>query len=374
MKKEDIIRIGFYIGKFYSGGVEQCAMNYYRNIDKSKIQFDFICDSDSTNIPYDEIEVLGGRCIIVPPYQNIFKFQKVFEKICRENKYKIVHSNVNSLSILPLKAAKKAGVPIRIAHSHSTSNKKEWKKTLIKESLKPFSKKYSTNYFACTEFAGRWLFGDKTYNEGNVTLINNAIELNSFDYNEEVRKEKRNEFNINDNTLVVGHVGRFVVQKNHSFLIDIFNEIHKKNQNSVLILIGEGPLEEKIKEKVKKIGLQGCVEFLGKRNDVNKYYQAMDIFLFPSLYEGLGMCLIEAQVSGLRCITSTEVPKVVKITKYIEFLNLKNKAGIWANECLKEMKELERKSQMEVISKNGYDIKKEAKKLENIYLEMMKGK
>ena len=136
MKENDKpVVIGCYIGKYLGGGVESVMMNYYRNIDKSKVQFDFICDSDSTNIPYEEIESMGGRVILVPPYQSLFEFQKEFAEICRKNNYKILHSNVNALSVFPLRAAKKAGVPVRIAHSHSTSNKKEWKKTLIKNIL-----------------------------------------------------------------------------------------------------------------------------------------------------------------------------------------------------------------------------------------------
>ena len=214
-KKEQPIIIAQIMGKMIGGGVESVIMNYYRHIDKSKVQFDFICDSDSTNIPYEEIESLGGRVILCPPYQKLFQYIKFLTKLFKDNDYKIVHSNINTLSVFPLFAAKKAGVPVRIAHSHSTSNKKEWKKNIVKNILRPFSKRYATVYFACSELAGRYMFGDKSFNEGKVTIINNAIDLDEFKYDKKLRNKKRKELNIDEDTLVIGHIGRFVDQKNH---------------------------------------------------------------------------------------------------------------------------------------------------------------
>ena len=355
------IRIAQVIGKWLGGGVESVVMNYYRHIDKNKIQFDFICDNDSTNIPYDEIEKLGGRVILVPPYQKVFEYQKELVKIFKENNYKIVHSHINTLSVFPLRAAKKAGVPIRIAHSHSTTNKKEWKKNLLKQALRPFSKVYATDYMCCSELAGRWLFGDKEYDKGNVYLLNNAIDLDKFKYDEKIRKEKRKELNIKDDTLVIGHVGRFVEQKNHRFLIDIFNEVHKQNNNSLLILVGQGPLMEEIKRKVKNLGLEDCVKFLGQRTDVNELYNAMDLFLFPSLYEGLGMVLIEAQANGLPCIASTEIPEIADISNNVQFYNLNDSIDTW-------LKNYEVKRFKYSGKYGSYNIKTEAKKLEKYYL------
>lgn len=233
------IRVAHIIGKWLGGGVEAVVMNYYRHIDHSKIQFDFICDEDSTNIPYDLIEKNGGRVIIIPPYQKAFKYHKELKKVLKENNYKIVHSHISTMSVFSLFAAKCAGVPVRIAHSHSTTNKKEKKKNLMKQVLRPFSKVFATNYMCCSELAGRWLFGDKEYDKGNVYLLNNAIDLDKFKYDEKVRKKKRKELGIKDDTLVIGHLGRFVAQKNHTFLIDIFNELHKKNENRFSYLQGK---------------------------------------------------------------------------------------------------------------------------------------
>ena len=262
-------------------------MNYYRNIDKDKIQFHFLCDEDSTNIPYEEIEKMGGKVIIIPPYQRLFEYQKELYRIFKENNYKIIHSHINALSVFPLRIAKKAGVPIRIAHSHSTSNKKEWKKNILKMILRPFSKLYANNYFACTEYAGKWLFGKKVVERKELNVINNAIDLKKFEFNENTREDLRKELGIKEDVLVIGHVGRFMKQKNHEFLIDVFEKAIKQDDNIYLILVGQGPLEDKIKEMAKEKGIENKILFLGQRNDVNKLYQAMDIFVLPSLYEGL---------------------------------------------------------------------------------------
>lgn len=176
------------MGKWIGGGVESVIMNYYRHLDHKKIQFDFICDEDSTRIPYDEIKKFGGRVFLVPKYQKLPQYLKALEDLFRKNQYRIVHSNVNTLSVFPLYAAKKAGVPIRISHSHSTSNPKEWKRNIIKNILRPFSKKYATDYFACSELAGRYLFGDKTFDQGKVKIIHNAIDLDKFKFDPEARK------------------------------------------------------------------------------------------------------------------------------------------------------------------------------------------
>lgn len=365
------IRIGMIMGKWVGGGVEAVIMNYYRHIDRNKIQFDFICDSDSTDIPYDEIEKLGGKVILCPPYQKLFKYTKELKKIFKENNYKIVHSNINALSVFPLRAAKKVGVPIRIAHSHSTSNKKEWKKTMVKNVLRPFSKKYANRYMCCSELAGRWLFGNKEYDKGTVYLLNNAIDLDKFKYDEKVRLSKRKELGIIGDTFVVGHVGRFVEQKNHRFLIDIFDEIHKKNNDSLLLLAGQGPLMDEMKEKVHNLDLDEYVQFLGQRKDANELYQAFDLFLLPSLYEGLPVVGVEAQASGNLCYLSDDMTKETKVLDSTVFMSLKNSAEEWAINILKDSKKYKKHDTKEEVSKYGFNIEKEAEKLERKYFEYL---
>lgn len=365
----ETIRIAQIVGKWVGGGVEAVIMNYYRNIDKSKIQFDFICDSDSTNIPYEEIESLGGKVILVPPYQKAFKYHKELKRIFKENNYKIVHSHINTLSIFPLFAAKCAKVPVRIAHSHSTTNKKEWKKNLLKQVLKPFAKVFATDYMCCSELAGRWLFGNKSYDKGEVYLLNNAIDLDKFKYDEDIRNKKRKELNINESTLVIGHIGRFVAQKNHTFLIDIFNELHNKNKDSILLLAGQGPLIDEIKEKVKSLNLEDSVKFLGQRNDANELYQAFDVFLLPSLYEGLPVVGVEAQASGLLCFLSSDMTKETKVLEATTIMNLSNTSKEWADNILGKISKYKRNNTIEEISSNGFNIKEEVNKLEQYYID-----
>ena len=374
MKKEqknEPIRVAQIIGKWLGGGVEAVVLNYYRFIDKTKIQFDFICDSDSTDIPYNEIESMGGKIILIPPYQKIFKYQKELDKVIKKGNYRIVHSHINTLSLFPLRVAKKCGVPVRIAHSHSTSNKKEWKKNFVKSILKPFSKVYANKYMCCSEFAGRWLFGDKPYDEGRVYLLNNAINLDKYKYDEKIRISKRKELNISNDTFVVGHIGRFVEQKNHRFLIDIFNEIYKKNNKSVLLLAGQGPLMEEMKGKVHNLGLDNYVKFLGQRKDANQLYQVFDLFLLPSLYEGLPVVGVEAQASGNLCYLSDEMTKETKVLNSTKFMSLKNTAEEWASAILKDSEKYIKHDTIEEVSKYGFNIEREAIKLEKKYYEYL---
>lgn len=367
MKEQDSpIRIPQIMGKWLGGGVEAVVMNYYRHIDREKIQFDFICDSDSTKIPYEEIEKLGGRVILVPPYQKLFKYQKELKRIFKENNYKIIHSHINTLSVFPLFAAFRSKIKVRIAHSHSTTNNKEWKKNILKLVLRPFNKLVSNSYIACSELAGIWMFGRNEYDKKNIYLLNNAIDLNKFKFNEEKRKEKRKELELDDNTLVIGHIGRFVEQKNHMFLIDIFNEVYKKNKKSCLILCGTGPLEENIKEKVKNLELKNVVKFLGQRNDVNEIYNAMDVFILPSLYEGLPVVGVEAQATGIYTLFSDEVTKEVKVLNSTKFISLKESPKKWSEEVLK-VSQINRNERIDL----KFDVNLEAKKLEKYYMEKL---
>ncbi len=368
--EQEPIRIAQVIGKWVGGGVEAVVMNYYCHIDKSKIQFDFICDEDSTNIPYEEIEKLGGKVILIPPYQKLFRYHKELKRILKEGNYKIVHSHINTLSVFSLFAAKCAKVPVRIAHSHSTTNKKEKKKNLMKQVLKPFSKLFATDYMCCSELAGRWLFGDKLYDEGKIYLLNNAIDLHKFEYNEKIREEVRKELNIDEETFVMGHIGRLVTVKNHKFLLEVFHAIYKENKNSILLLAGQGPLKEKIEQKVKEMNLDKAVQFLGQRSDANRLYQAMDVFVLPSLYEGLPVVGVEAQAAGLLCVLSDDMTKETKVLETTTFLSLNEGAKKWADIIGSATKQFERKNMLNEMVQKGFYIQKEVKKLEEIYRKL----
>lgn len=366
-------RIAQVVGKWLGGGVEAVVMNYYRHIDRSKFQFDFICDADSTNIPYEEIEALGGKVIIVPPYQKLSAYLKELKRVFKEGNYKIVHSHINTLSVFPLYAAKKAGVPVRIAHSHATSNKKEWKKNILKNLLRPLSKTFSTDYASCSEVAGRYQFGNKTFNEGKVKLIKNAIEISNFTYSPILRENKRNELGIKNDTFVVGHIGRFVTTKNHSFIIDVFNEIHKSNPNSLLLLAGQGPLMKSIQNKARDSGLSGNVRFLGQQKNVHELYQVFDTVILPSLYEGLGMVLIEAQCAGLPCFCSTGVSPEAKISSNLTYISLEETPEFWAKKILEGSKITRTDTHKEIVA-NGYDIEEASLEWAAWYEELLKEK
>lgn len=371
MENKEPIRVAQMVGKWFGGGVESVVMNYYRHIDRSKVQFDFICDEESTDIPYKEIESLGGRVFLIPKYQKVIQYHRELKKIFKKENYKIVHSHINTLSVFSLFAAKCAGVPVRIAHSHSTTNKKEKKKNLLKQLLRPFSKVFATDYMCCSELAGRWLFGNKEYDKGNVYLLNNAIDLDKFKYDEKIRNEKRKELNIDDDTLVIGHVGRFVEQKNHRFLIDIFNEVHKEKENSILMLVGQGPLMEEIKEKVKTLGLEKNVMFLGQRSDVADLYQAFDVFCLPSLYEGLPVVGVEAQATGLLCLFSDDMTKETKVLDTTEFLSLEQGVKEWRKKIFEKLKSYNRNNFNAESMYKRYDIKIESNRIVKKYYDFL---
>ena len=369
VQKKPII-VAQIMGKWVGGGVESVIMNYYRHLDHSKVQFDFICDEDSTRIPYDEIKKLGGRVFLVPKYQNLPKYLKALEKLFKENQYRIVHSNINTLSVFPLYAAKKAGVPIRISHSHSTSNPKEWKRNLIKNILRPFSKRYATDYFACSELAGRYLFGNKSFDQGKVKIIHNAIDIDKFKFDEVARKKLRKEFGIKDSTIVVGHVGRFVQQKNHTFLVDVFKGYHKKNPDSKLLLVGSGPLEDEIKKKVERLDLKDSVLFLGQRDDINKLYSVMDVFCLPSLYEGLPVVGVEAQAAGLPTIFSNRISKEVIVSSYAKIVSIQD-TGLYIEKINKATRSIKKQRSYATVFEY-MDINNEASTLEKIYCRPIK--
>lgn len=322
------IRVAQIMGKLGAGGVESVIYNYYRHIDHTKVQFDFYIDDDSTvSMPQDILDT-GARCYVIPRYQKLPQNMAAMYRHFKSEKYQIVHSNLNTLSIFPLCAAWAARVPVRIAHSHSTAGKGETKKNILKYLLRPFAKIFATDYVACSWYAGQWLFGKKAIEQGKVTIFNNAIELDRFKYDSAVRDEVREELGL-EGKFVIGHVGRFCYQKNQDFLIDVFQEIYKRNQDAVLLLVGDGEDKARIEKRVKN--LRGGVILLGNRTDVDRLYQAMDVFVFPSRYEGLGMAAVEAQICGLWVVASSAVPDEAVISERMCRLSLSTSIGIWAD-------------------------------------------
>lgn len=338
------------------GGLETMLMNYYRKVDRSKIQFDFMVHREERGDYDDEIEALGGRIFRMTKIRpgNYRKYFKELDDFFENNKiYKVVHAHINENSAFVLRAANKANVPCRIAHSHLAGLPLDYKlpfRIYAKINLN----KNATNFFACSKEAAYWLFGNKVTQDSNLVVFKNAVDCDEFKFNENTRCRMRKKLDV-EGKFVIGHIGRFNTQKNHTFLIDIFNEVYKKNKEAVLLLIGEGVLFEEIKSKVDKLNLNEAVKFLGLRSDISDLVQCMDLFLFPSLYEGLGVVLIEAQAAGLKCITSTGTPKEANVTDSVTFVSLKNNARAWADIVL----DTNTKEEIDIskIDERGYNVK-----------------
>lgn len=317
------------------GGVEAVIMNYYRHIDRTKIQFDFVVDGYEKTILDDEIISLGGRVYHVEPYRkNILRYMKQIYNIVHDNHYDIVHSNMNTLSIFSLFPAWLAGAHQRILHNHSTAVRSEGIRSVMKNILRPFAPLFANRYVACSRLAGEWMYGKKLMASGKVTIINNAIDLDEYAFSLEIRQQYRKELNISEDTLVIGHVGRFMYQKNHDFLIEVFRDVVREHPNAILLLIGDGELRTEIKVKTQNYCLSDKVRFLGLRTDVKNLYNCMDVFVLPSWYEGLPVVAIEAQANGIPCIFSDRITQESRLTKGVEFIPIDHGTGAWVRSIL----------------------------------------
>ena len=351
------------IGIVCGGGVEAVIMNYYRNIDRTQIQFDFVVDGYEKTYLDDEIEAMGGKVYHVEPYRkNIFRYMRQIYKIVRDGHYKIVHSNMNTLSVFSLFPAWLAGAEQRILHNHSTAVKQEGKRSLMKQILRPLAPIFANRYAACSELAGNWMYGEARMERGEITIIRNAIDLNTYAFSDDTRTKYRQELGIALDDFVIGHVGRFMFQKNHVFLLKIFREVKKQQHNAVLLLIGDGELRVSIEKQVQEYGLSDSVKFLGLRNDVQALYNAMDVFVLPSWYEGLPVVSVEAQANGLRSIFSTNVTAESGLTKSAEFICLEDGANIWAEKILQNNNS-RNPNAAEEMKQAGFDIKSQAQNL-----------
>lgn len=359
------VRIAQVIGKLSAGGVESVVYNYYRHMDHTKFQFDFFIDADSACPPRQELIDMGARYFVVPPYQKLPQHIRALIRLFRENQYKIVHAHMNTLAVFSLFAAWVAGVPVRICHNHSTAGRGEGGKNTLKYLLRPFAKLFATNLCSCSEYAGRWLFGRRAMEQGDVTVFQNAIELNRFGFDPVVRAEVRRELALED-SFVVGHVGRFCFQKNHRFLIEIFAAIRKRRPDAILLLVGDGGLLDSVKDQVLQLGLKNAVRFLGVREDVGRLYQAMDVFVLPSRYEGLPVVGVEAQAAGLPCLVSDRVTQEAQLTGNFKFMPLAAGAERWATEVVSAGGE-RRGDTSGALREAGFDIVQRASSLQEYY-------
>ncbi len=354
-------------------GLENRLMDIYRNIDRTKIQFDFMTNRAEDGEFDQEIKSLGGRVYhlsrIAP--KTFVQYLNELKAFFREHKeYKIVHSHLNTLSTWPLKAAKDAGVPIRIAHSRNSSMDRNLK-MLYKAFSRLFINGQATDRFACSRSAGVWLFGEKQVQKNTFRVIPNAIQLDKFSYSEAVRSSVRAELGIDKKELAVVCVARFSQQKNHPYLLKVFRELHDRRPESKLYLVGKGELENEIRAQIQELQLQDSVVFLGSRADIGRVLTGMDLFLFPSFYEGFGTVIVEAQCSCLPMIASDTIPHETKICDCVEFMSIQDVPAKWAEKALEMVSQIERKDNSVLIRENGYDIRESYAWMQQFYLRKM---
>ena len=349
-------------------GLETMLMNYYRAIDRSKIQFDFLVHRDDKGDYDDEIKSLGGRIYHLPSISFVHSVnysKKAYDFFINHPEYSIVHSHLDSLSALPLAAAKKANVSTRIAHSHTSNFDSDLKKP-IRNMTKHLIPMYATDFFGCSDEAMDFMFGKRAAKDGIV--INNAIDTSKFTFNKKIRKKIRKEFSLSDSNFVVGHVGRFNYPKNHEFIISIFNELLKQEPSAKLMLVGDGENRATIEKQISDLGISKSVILTGVRNDIHDIMQAMDVFVMPSRYEGLPVVSIEAQASGLPCVFSDVVTAGLDITGNCRFISLKLNAKEWA-EVILDFKGYTRRDTSRNIEIAGYNSHSEASKLKDYYTD-----
>ena len=354
------------------GGVESVIMNYYRNFDKTKIHFDFVCYQNEC-VCENEIWQNGGKIFKFDGKTSGLRHEKYMKNLIKG--YDGVWCNRCDLAnVSILKIAKRVGVKLRIIHAH---NSDLMDRSVIKRAIKSvfhmvhkkMIAQLATNYFACSEDAGRWFYPDKIISSDKYLVVNNAIDLKKFSYSPVRRKEIREALGL-EKCFVVGNVGRLQRQKNQTFLLDVFYEILKQKPNARLLLVGKGEDEKKLKEKTLSLGIDKAVFFLGMRNDVDKILQAIDVFVFPSIFEGLPLVLVEAQTSGTRVLCSSTITGNVKCTANLDFISLDQSAKHWAElaiNCDSKKKKYEEICQG--IKDAGFDINFEAKKLEGVFLK-----
>lgn len=353
-------------------GIMSFIMNYYRVIDKERIQFDFLVFDTIEDNYEEEIVKLGGRIYKInnSASKNPLHIQKEVNKFFKENKnvYSIIHYHAISIWHFALKIAKKHSVSHIISHSHATMYSDKKISAIRNRFLINKMKTYSDYYFACSEAAGRFLYGDSLFDEGKVKVINNAVDCLKFKYDEIQRDNIRKKLGVN-NELLIGHVGRFNEQKNHLFLIDIFHAVLEKEPNAKLVLVGEGHLRKTVEEKVERLKIEDNVFLLGRRNDVPDVLSAIDIFLLPSLFEGLPFVGVEAQASGLPIVLSESITKEIGLNNYM-YISLNMSADYWAEKILSINYKIDRMNAYKDVMDKGFDIFQESIKLEELYTKM----
>ncbi|MBE6740957.1 MAG: glycosyltransferase family 1 protein [Ruminococcaceae bacterium] len=362
-----MIRILHSVSNMDRAGIETMLMNFYRHMDRDKVQFDFLVNKPDPGAYDEEIRALGGRIFVSPGFMSYRKYIAYMKDLFKEHpEYNIIHTHNGSLMLYALEGAKKSKVPVRIAHAHATAVPVGLKNQL-KKLIRPMIKYVATDYWGCSDAAGKFYFSEKRWNNSNE-LIHNAINVDNFTFNENIRNEIREQYGFG-NKLVIGNVGRMMAQKNHKKLLDVFAEVHKLNPETQLVIIGTGELEEKLRQQADELGISDSITFTGVLSNVNEWYSAIDVFVMTSLYEGLPVVAVEAQACDLPCVLTDTITPEVKVTENVKFLGLYDEPIKWAKEIL-EIKPAKRVSRKAELQKAGYDIESEAKRMQDLYLEL----
>lgn len=368
-----MVRVLEVLGRMDRGGAEAMIMNLYRKIDRNKVQFDFMVHTEDHCQFDDEIRSLGGRIFHVPRFRvfNYFSYKKAWKVFFQNHpEIRVVHGHMGATAAIYLHEANKAGC-FTIAHSHS-AGKTRLSVHDIFYSFFSFPTRYiAKQLFGCSTEAGRMRFGKAAVSKSKYKNFQNAIDLQHFTFQLEIRRKKRDELGISENQPVIVSVGRITTPKNPEMIFETFKEITIKNSNAVCLWVGTGEFEDEYRAKIKQEGLEKRIIMTGVRKDVPAILQAADSFLFPSLWEGLPVSVIEAQATGLPCVISDTISKEVEITNYIEWLSLKELPTVWADRCLTLAltSSVNRKSPVDEIRKAGYDIDESVIRLQNFYLE-----
>lgn len=350
-----------------ANGVAAYISTYFQNMEKDNIEMTFLVLNNKDKGRYKEVSENGGKIVELFKEKNLFKYFKKIDRFFKNNNFDIVHCHTPNYGAIILRYAKKYNIKTRILHSHVNKSADKMTHKIRNDIITPVALYYANEYFACSNLAGKFLFKKREYK-----VINNAIDIDKYSFSEEKRSKLRKNMNISDN-FVIGEFGRLCNQKNQLFTLDIFYEILKIRKDSILVLAGNGPLEDKIRKKIEEMNISDKVLLLGSRNDLDELYNCLDVFLLPSTYEGLGIVLIEAQANGLSCFASDfVVPKEAKVTPLLEFISLNEPPSEWAK--IITQKTTSRENHNEKIAENGFNIKVEASNLLDEYKRMYKEK
>ncbi len=371
-KAEAPIRVLQMIGGLNIGGSQTMILNLYKAVDRSKVQFDFVLDRSEASfwelVPV--VRELGARIYTVPTFKgtNVLEVRKAWNALFKECvEHRVFHSHVRSYASLYLPIARKHGLKT-IVHSHSTSNGGKKIAALAKAALQYPLRFQADYFFGCSEEAGKWLFGEKTLKNGRYYMVANSIATARYRFNPEARSAYRKELGINDDAFVCLHVGRLCEPKNHAFLLDVFGELQKKNPNSILLIVGEGDYRERIQTKIAELGLGNKAIMLGARQDVANLMSTADCMLYPSLWEGLPMALVEAQAAGLPCYASDTITRDVNLSPLIKYLPIDKGVAPWLESV--GMKAGERVDVSDKLIAAGFDVEHTAKWLTEFYLDL----